>query len=66
MGGYHEAYAITRVGSVAVVKVDDQFCVYSTMQAAAQALGGLVKSNPGVELTIRPFHMRLPWTKRGF
>lgn len=66
MGGYHEAYAITRVGSDAVVQINGHFCVYSSMHVAAHNLGTLAKANPGVEFTIRPFRMRLPWTKQGF
>ena len=66
MGGYHDAFAITRKGHDAVVQIDGQFCVYTSMHVAAHNLGTLAKANPGVEFTIRQFRMRLPWTKQGF
>ncbi|AIA64700.1 hypothetical protein HL10_gp170 [Cronobacter phage CR8] len=66
MGGYHDAFAITRKGQDAVVQIDGQFCVYTSMHVAAHNLGVLAKANPGVEFTIRQFRMRLPWTKQGF
>ena len=63
MGGYHESFAITRKGHDAIVKIDEQFCVYTSMQAAAHNLVILAKANPGAEFTIRQFRMRLPWTQ---
>lgn len=65
-GGYHEAYAITRKGVDAIVQADGQFCIYASMHEAAKSLGEFAKTNPGVEFTIRPFRLRLPWTKQGF
>lgn len=65
-GGYHEAYAITRKGSDAVVQVDGQFCIYCSMHVAAHNLGVLAKAKPGVDFTIRQYRMVLPWTKQGF
>lgn len=66
MGGYHDAYALTLEGEDAVVVIDGQYMVFSTMHVAAHNLGVLAKSNPGKKFTIRPFRMRLPWTKQGF
>lgn len=66
MGGYHEAYAITREGSESVCNMDGQYMVYTSMQVAAHNLGVVSKANPGVKYTIRPFKMRLPWTKQGW
>lgn len=66
MGGYHDAFAITVKGRDAVICIDGQFYIYSSMQVAAHNLGVLAKANPDKEFTIRPFRMRLPWTKQGF
>lgn len=66
MGGYHEAYAITQKNEEAVVTLPDgQFKIYDSMQSAATDLAALARENPGMEFTIRPFKMRLPWTKQG-
>lgn len=66
MGGYHEAYAITQVNEEAVVTQDGQYLVFCSMGVAAHNLGVLAKANPNKRFTIRPFRMRLPWTKGGF
>ncbi|MCL6318677.1 hypothetical protein EXT67_20450 [Pectobacterium atrosepticum] len=66
MGGYHDAFAITVKGRDAVICIDGQFYIYSSMHVAAHNLGVVTKMNPGVEFTIRPFKMCLPWTKQGF
>lgn len=65
-GGYHEAYAITRKGEIAVINTDGHYLVFSSMQVAAQNLTVLAKANPGAEFTIRPFKMLIPWSKQGF
>lgn len=61
MAGYHEAYAIRRVGQAAVVNIDGQYAIYTSMMVAAHNLGVLAKAHLGVEYTITPFKMRLPW-----
>lgn len=64
-GGYHTAYAITLKDNDAVICIDGSFYVFSSMQVAAHNLGVLARANPTLEFTIRPFRMRLPWTKQG-
>jgi hypothetical protein len=66
MGGYHEAYAISRKGNDSICNMDGQYMIYTSMHVAAHNLGVVAKMNPGVEFTIRPFKMKLPWTKQGW
>lgn len=66
MAGYHEAFAITQKGAIAIVCHDGQFMVFSSMAVAAHNLGVVSKLNPDKEYTIRPFRLRLPWSKEQF
>lgn len=62
----HNAFALTTIDDEAIICIDGQFCIYSSMQVAAHMLGVLAKNNPRNEFTIREFRIKLPWTERGF